>query len=130
MTTDTTNPDASTPEETTEAIPADGRWGIIQLMGYKTIAGRAIPDELLGGGTVLVQTPAADGVTLRKQQSFQPSGSALYLATWCSREEVLDFLYPPVRQQAALTRPNQQDEAGVWYPNPDEESDTARDADE
>jgi hypothetical protein len=95
--------------EPTQAVPTDGRWGVIQLMGHKTIAGRVTPDPLLGGGTMLVQTPAIDGVTLRKEQSFQPSSGALYLATWGSREEVLDILYPPIPTQFALTRTDEYD---------------------
>ena len=114
-----------TPAEATppQAVPTDGRWGVIQLMGHKTIAGRVIPDPLLGGGTMLVQTPALDGVTLRKEQSFQPSSGALYLATWGSRQEVLDILYPPVRTQFALTRPDEDgledqddEDDDVWPP--------------
>jgi hypothetical protein len=96
--------------EPKEAVPADGRWGVISLMGHKTIAGRVVPDPLLGGGTMLVQTPALDGVTLRQQQTFQPSSGALYLATWGSREEVLDILYPPVRSAYELTRPDDEDD--------------------
>jgi hypothetical protein len=115
MTTDTTtNGQQATEEvpaesEPPQAVPTDGRWGVIQLMGHKTIAGRVTPDPLLGGGTMLVQTPGTDGVTLRKEQSFQPSSGALYLANWYSREEVLDILYPPIRTQFALTRSDEHD---------------------
>ncbi len=101
----TTATAAAAPVEPVEAVPADGRWAIVALMGHKTIAGRVTVDELLGGGTVLVQTPAADGVTLRTARSFNPATS-LYLANWCTRDEVLRFLYPPVpAYQLALTSP-------------------------
>jgi hypothetical protein len=105
MTTETTGDTEASPEPV-EAVPADGAWAVIQLMGHKTIAGRVSPDLLLGGGTVLVETPEPDGVTLRKRQSFHPS-TGLYLASYYSRQEVIDHLYPPVRHQLELTRGTQ-----------------------
>jgi hypothetical protein len=79
-------------------------------MGHKTIAGRACADELLGGGTILVLTPGPDGVTLAEEQSFNPA-TGLYLARWCTREKVLDYLYPVVRTGYELTaRPAEVDE--------------------
>jgi hypothetical protein len=125
-TADTTETaDTETPDQPVQAVPRDGRWGIIQLMGHKAIAGRVTPDELLGGGTMLVQTPSSDGVTLRKEQSFQPSGSALYLANWRTREETLNWLYPPV--QLALTRTllDDADDEDLYDEDPDDEDDEA-----
>lgn len=122
MTTDTTTNGQQQADETpagpVEAVPRDGRWGVIQLMGHKTIAGRVTPDTLLGGGTMLVQTPGPDGITLVKEQTFQPSGSALYLASWGTRQKVLDALYPPIRTGYELT-------AGGVDPDDDEDDEVA-----
>jgi hypothetical protein len=117
MTTETTEQAAAEEPEPTEVVPRDGRWGVFSLMGHKVIAGRASRDELLGGGTVLVLTPEPDGISLAKARTFNPSTS-LYLAEWCSRQEVLDFLYPKVQTAYQLT-------AGQ---DPDEEYDIARDS--
>jgi hypothetical protein len=107
QTTDQTT-EATVEPEPREVVPTDGVWAVIHLMGRKTIAGRVSRDELLGGGTVLVETPALDGVTLVRRQSFNPA-SSLYLAEYCSRAEVLARLYPPVNTQLALTRADEAD---------------------
>jgi hypothetical protein len=102
---------ADTAADEARAVPRDGRWAVVQLMGHKTIAGRIAQDELLSGA-LLVQTPEADGITLRREYAFNPSGPALYLLSYYSREEVLRLLYPPSPLQ--LTAPEYEDD-------PDEE---------
>jgi hypothetical protein len=121
MTTETTEqPTAEATAEPTEVVPRDGRWGVFSLMGHKVIAGRASRDELLGGGTVLVLTPGPDGISLAKARTFNPSTS-LYLAEWCSRQEVLDFLYPPISDRYELTAsPDSDEEYGIARDSEDE----------